>query len=121
MVCALSLDSMPLPVPTTDELERAAATVAAIARIDSLRGGVVVFEAQGLAGGRWYEPDDRPGGLELVWVPVLAGDDLEELSRSLVRDAIDARQRELEAQAFAHADDGDHEAAGWALSLMYAA
>jgi hypothetical protein len=95
--------------PTEAELDRAAGTLAAIARIPSLAGGVVVFEADGLGGGRWYDVDERPGSLELVWAPVPAaagGEDLEVAAQRAIETAVEARQRELEGMAFALHDRG---------------
>jgi hypothetical protein len=98
--------------------------LAAISRIDSLHGGVVVFDAKRLAGGRWYEPDRLEAGLLHVWAPVPPiegeGEGLKDRARSLLLDAIAARKHEIQEQAFACADDGDHDATERALALMYA-
>lgn len=110
------------PAPTAAERERAAATLAAVARIESLRGGFVVFEAEGLAGGRWYEPDNwEVGAHERVAVPVpLHGDEvagsLERRARESIDAAVEARQVEL-ARIVSEEAGGD---ADYFAGLMYA-
>jgi len=108
--------------PTEAELDRAATTLAAIARIPSLVDGVVVFDADGLAGGWWYDVDERPGMLSQVWAPVptaAAGEDLDVVAHRAVEAAIAARQSELEAMAFELLDGGRETTA--IVSKMYEA
>jgi hypothetical protein len=80
--------------PTQQQLERATQTLVAIARIESLQGGVVHFGAEGLVGGQWYEPDDDlPSPHAHVWAPVPADDgDLEATARRYINQGIEYRE-----------------------------
>lgn len=102
--------------PTPAELDAAAATLAALARVPSLRHGVALFRAEDLAGGWPLAPGGPDDGLDLdewptstldsyfnhVWTPIPAGDQDEgELYADCLRKltvAMDARQRRVESE-----------------------
>ena len=108
--------------PTADDIERAARTLAAIARVESLQEGVVEFEAEGLAGGRWCEPSERGDSLLVVWVPVpplQPERELLESCRTQVQLGLEARQRRLEELAFEYADRDQRAGVLLGLQLMY--
>jgi hypothetical protein len=108
--------------PTEEELARAVETLAAIAAIDSLRGGVVEFDAAGLAGGRWYEPGEQSNSLMAVWAPVPPmgpPDRLLESCRAKIELALEVRQRQLVDLAFGCADRDQDAGVYLGLQLMY--
>ncbi len=85
-------------------LDHAATTLAAIAQIDSLAGGQVVYDRRTLAGGQWYPADDYGFELDQIVVPVPTPihdpEHQVELCRLAIVQAIE--RRDLERAQIAH-------------------
>ena len=108
--------------PSDEQIARAVETLAAIAAVESLQGGVVEFEAEDLTGGRWYEPAEQSDSLLVVWTPVplmAPREQLLESCREQIELALEDRQQEIARAAFDFADRDQATGVQLGLELMY--
>ena len=106
--------------PSRDELLRAAGELVAMSAVRSLRGAVVVVDADGLKDAFPYRPADRPGALNTVWVPIPDHASLSvDQALAALELALEARQSELGEIAEVVRRDGLRERAREVEALMY--
>ena len=110
--------------PTPEQVERAAATIAEIARTEGLDQGVVVFHPKGLTSPRWHPRDHFEAPLSEVWVPVpvAAGApdrDLHASCRRKVEIAVEYRQDELRRTMRELQAEGSQDAERKISALLY--
>ncbi|MBA2506045.1 MAG: hypothetical protein H0V29_08885 [Thermoleophilaceae bacterium] len=113
-----------MKTPTADQVDRAASTVAEIARTEGLEEGVVVFHPKALTSPRWQPREGFEAPLSEVWVPVprAAGCSNEDLHASCERKleiAIEYRQDELRRMMAELHDEGSREAERKVAALLY--
>lgn len=110
--------------PNENQVERASATVAEIARTIGLDGGVVVFHPKGLGSPRWYPHDEFEAPLSEVWVPVpsasgLSDQELHTACRHKLDVALDYRQCELRRMQRELIAEGSEAAGQRVCALLY--
>lgn len=110
--------------PTVHQIERAASTVAEIARTEGLEEGVVVFHPKALTQPRWHPRENFEAPLSEVWVPVpraegCSAEELTDACRRKLEIAIEYRQDELTRMMAELHDEGSLEAERKVLALLY--